>query len=359
MKFAVVHDYLFTQGGGERVVLSLAKHFECDIWTTQYVPERTFEAFKHFNIINFPLKFYPYAPLLQTEALFKFRKMDLSNYDLIISSGNWARQVSVNENNHPQIHYEHTPVRVFYDLYDNMKSRLSFFQRQLFKLWVWYVKPLDQEATQKIDTILCNSKNTKRRIKKFYNKDSEVVYPPVDVKKFKYKKPEDFFLSVQRIEPEKRIELQIEAFKRLPEEKLIIVGFIRKGTENYLEKLKKISPKNVEFMINISDEKLVNLYSRSKAVIQTAIDEDFGLIPVEAMASGKPCIAVNEGGFKESIVHKKTGLLINQPYIKNLISSIKNFDKYNFKKSECIRRARFFSENKFIKNIKKTIKDVL
>ena len=248
---------------------------------------------------------------MQLEAIFKFRNIDLSQYDVSISSGSWAKHIGIRKENHPQIHYEHAPVRMFYDLYENKKQQLSFILCQIFKVGVWYTKRLDQKATRKIDKIITNSQNTRNRIKKFYNRDAEMIYPPVNIKKFKYKEPEDFFLSVQRIAPEKRIEMQLEIFKKLPNEKLLIVGAPGKNAIPYFERMKKIAPKNVKFLGSVSDKKLIELYARCKAVIQTPINEDFGIIPVEAMASGKPCLAVNEGGFKETIIHGKIGLLIN------------------------------------------------
>jgi len=355
MKIAITHDYLITKGGGERLVLTLAKYFKVPIYTTTYLPDETYPEFRKMKIFLNPVKILK-SPFLQTEAVFKFRNLDLSDYDLIISSGNWAKHIGVKEENHPQIHYEHTPVRAFYDLYEVVKNRLSFASRQIFKLWVWYMRKLDQEATKKIDKIVTNSQNTRKRIKRFYNRDAGVIYPPVNIKKFKYKPNGDYFLSVQRIEPEKRVEIQLEIFRRLPNEKLLIVGKPGKNSIPYFERMKKIAPKNVEFLGSVSDKKLIELYANSKAVIQTAIDEDFGLIPVESMASGKPCLAVNEGGFRESIVHGKTGLLVNKPYVENCVKLIKNFNKYNFDPKTCRKRAEMFSEENFVKQFKSLIK---
>jgi glycosyltransferase involved in cell wall biosynthesis len=163
---------------------------------------------------------------------------------------------------------------------------------------------------------------------------------------------------VQRIAPEKRIELQIEVFRELPDEKIVIVGAATEQSTPYFERLKKIAPKNVTFVGSVSDEKLVDLYSRCKAAIQTSIDEDFGEIPVEAMASGKPCLAVNEGGFRESILHGQTGLLINPPYLKNFVKTIKNLDRHNFEPRVCMKRAKLFSEDTFVKNFKRAVAEI-
>jgi glycosyltransferase involved in cell wall biosynthesis len=359
MKTAVVFDFLTTKGGMERTVATLAREFKADIWTTEYIPERTYPQIRKFKVFSHPLRFFHHLGLMQTEALLKFRRMDLSGYDLIISSGDWGKHVGIKSGNHPQIHYDNTPVRAFYDLHEVIKKRFPFFHRQAFKAWVWLMKGLDQQAVQKIDKLVCNSKNVQKRVKKYYKMDAEIVGVPINVKKFKRRKPEDFFISVQRIEPEKRIDLQIEAFRRLPNEKLVIVGAATKQSMPYLERLKRWTPKNVTFAGSVSDEELVDLYSRCKAAIQTSIDEDFGEVPVEAMASGKPCLAVNEGGFKESIVHSKTGLLIKPPYTENLVKAIKNLNKYNFDSRACMGRAKLFSEEVFVERFKRAVAGLL
>jgi len=357
MKTAVVYDFLITKGGMDRAAAILAREFKADIWTTSYAPEDTYPELEKFKIFQHPLTFLHRQGLMQTEALFKFRRMDLSDYDLILSSGDWGKHVGMRSENHPQLHFENTVVRPFYDLYPFIKSRLPMHRRQLFKLWVWWMRGLDKQAVQKIDKIICNSEVTKGRIKKYYGMDAEVVWVPVDVKRFKHRRSENFYFSVQRIAPPKRVELQIEAFRRLPSEKLVIAGPY--DDRSYFEELRKTAPENVEFVGTISDGEIVDLYSRCKAAIQTSIDEDFGQVPLEAMASGKPCIAVNEGGFRISITHGKTGLLVDPPYFENLIKAIKNFDRYEFDPAACRKRAKMFAEEKWVERIKAAAREIL
>jgi len=357
MKTAVVYDFLFTKGGMDRSTAILARGFNADIWTTLYIPKMTYPELKKMKIFQHPLIFRSRG-LIQTEAVFRFRNMDLSDYDLIITSGDWAKHVGMRKENHPQLHFEAAAaVRPLYDLYDFIKNRYPFLQRQVFKAWVWFMKKLDQQAVRRIDRFACCSKFVRKGIKKYYNRDAEVVGVPINVKRFKHREAEDFFLSVQRIAPPKRVELQIEAFRRLPEEKLTIVGAYDDRT--YAKMLKEIAPKNVEFMGSVSDKKLVDLYSRCKAVIQTSVDEPFGQVPIEAMASGKPSIAVNEGGFRETVIHGKTGLLIETPYVKNLISAVKNFHRYKFDAAFCRKRAGMYSEEKWIENLKEVARGMV
>ena len=349
MKTAVVYDFLFTKGGMDRSTAILARGFKADIWTTLCVPETTYPELKKMRVLDHPPTFRRRG-LMQLEVVLKFRNMDLSDYDLVITSGDWAKQVGMREKNHPQLHFENTVVRPLYDLYEFIKNKYKPPQRQAFQAWAWFMRKLDQQAVRSIDRFACNSKVTRKRIMKYYNRDAEVVGVAINVKRFKHRRAEDFFLSVQRIAPPKRVEIQIEAFRSLPGEKLVIVGAY--DDKAYAETLQRMSPKNVEFLGAVSDEKLVDLYSRCKAAIQTSVDEDFGQVPVEAMAAGKPTIAVDEGGFRYTIIHGKTGLLIKPPYVKNLISAIRNFDRYDVDPAFCRKRAEMYSEEIWIKNLK-------
>ena len=349
MKTAVVYDFLFTKGGMDRSTAILARGFNADIWTTLYEPEETYPELKKMKIHQHPPAFRRRG-LMQIEAVLRFRNMDLSDYDLIITSGDWAKHVGMREGNHPQLHFENTVVRPLYDLHDFISARYPFLQRQVLEAWSWFMRRLDQQAVRKIDQFACNSGIVRERIKKYYGREAEVVGVPINVKRFRHKKAEDFFLSVQRIAPPKRVEIQLEAFRDLPDERLVIIGAY--DDKAYTDRLKSTAPKNVEFLGPVSDENMVDLYSRCKAVIQTSVDEDFGQVPIEAMASGKPSIAVKEGGFVETIIHGKTGILVDQPYVKNLAAAIKNFDRYKFDPKLCRKRAEMFSEERWIKNLK-------
>jgi glycosyltransferase involved in cell wall biosynthesis len=354
MKVAIVHDYLTQRAGGERAILALAKEFKADIWTTEYDKEKTFPEFKEFNVYSSPLIFYPFPVLTQMEAVSKFRKISLREYDIVISFGNWAKQVSIKTENHPHVHYEQS----FYNIYENIKLHLSFPARQVANIWSSFMARFDYEAIRRIDCILCNSECTKTRLKKDWNVNARVIYPPVNLKKFKYRKSEDFFVSIQEIDPEKGIEIQLETFRKMPQERLFIIGSATKKYLQYFKKLKRAAPPNVTFLGDLSDEKIADIISRCKAVIRTGIDRDFSPVPVFAMASGKPCIATNTGSNRECIIHGKTGLLINPPYARNFINAVRTFDKRDFNPRVCRKRAEIFSENRFIKQMKEVLSNL-
>jgi glycosyltransferase involved in cell wall biosynthesis len=182
-----------------------------------------------------------------------------------------------------------------------------------------------------------------------------VINPPVDAGRFRFKEYGDFWLSVNRIYPEKRLELQFDVFRSQPEHKLIIVGGYAQGDHAaaYYQELLKDIPENVEMRGTVSEEELIDLYARCKGLICTAVDEDFGLTPLEAMASGKPVVAVNEGGFKETVVQGKTGLLV-EANRDELVKAIKEISKEPQKyKDACRIRAADFDTSIFLEKMRK------
>jgi len=188
--------------------------------------------------------------------------------------------------------------------------------------------------------------------------ESSVVYPPIETGKFKYKKHKGYWLSVNRFYPNKRVELQLESFRKLKKEKLKIVGGIAAGDggEEYVKAKLKDIPKNIEILGQVSDAELKELYSNCKGFIFTGKDEDFGMAPVEAMASGKPVIAPNEGGLKETVINGKTGILIDNINSDKIVEAVKKVGKNPEKyKKACEDRAKEFSVEEFIKRIKKEI----
>lgn len=174
---------------------------------------------------------------------------------------------------------------------------------------------------------------------------------------FKFEQFGDFYLAVSRLNPEKRISLIAKAFTKLPQKKLIIVG---SGPEK--NKILKIinNNKNIQLLVDVNEEELANLYSNCLAVIYMPIDEDFGLVPLEGMASGKVCIAADEGGCKETVIDGKTGFLIKATE-KNIINIINDFNINQAKKmkSDCINQAKRFSIEKCIREWKKELRAML
>jgi glycosyltransferase involved in cell wall biosynthesis len=356
MKIAIFHDYFGAIGGGEKLVLMLAKNFNADIITTDLNAESIkMMGYSDIRIISLG-KTSKIPPLKQISASFLFAICDFSKkYDFFIFSGNWAHFAA--RKHKPNLYYCHTPTRAFYDLYNTFLNRQSLFVSIFFRIWVRLHRPISEYYLSHVYKIVTNSKNTSKRIKRYFHKDAEVVYPPVETSKFTCKEYGDFWLSVNRLYPEKRVEIQLEAFKKMPEEKLVIVGGYSKGdhAKSYAKNIINNLPENVRVLGEVPETELLDLYSRCRGFICTAMDEDFGMTPVEAMASGKPVIAVNEGGFKETVVDGKTGVLV-EANVQNIIGAVKSISKNpSSYGSECFKRAAVFDISIFENCMKKNI----
>jgi len=358
MKCAVFHDYFGAIGGGEKVAVAIAETLKADIITTDIESLEKMGSGINFISLGSTLKT---PPLKQISAANRFSSCDFSKeYDLFIFSGNWAHHAG--KRHHPNLWFCHTPVRAFYDLYDIfLKRQPSFLHRQAFTWWASRYRYLDQRAVSHVDTIITNSENTRRRILKYYQRNANIIYPPVETSIFHCKEYADFWLSVNRMYPEKRIELQIEAFRSLPDERLVIVGGYAKGdhAEKYSQRLKKNIPQNVELRGEISDRELLELYARCKGFMTTALDEDFGITPIEAMASGKPVVAVREGGYQETVIDGVTGYLVNAD-VQSLVTAIElvslNPEKF---KEACIRQSHKFDMFSFKEKLKSQVDELM
>ncbi|MEK6951611.1 MAG: glycosyltransferase [Nanoarchaeota archaeon] len=357
MKIAIFHNYMDNIGGSEIVALALAKELHGDVYTTNFdldkIKKVGFEGLNIISIGRVPLN----PPLRQQFALYRFKKLNLrKKYDFFIIAGDWALSGAVN--NKPNIWYVHSPMRELWDLYEYTRENIvPWYKRPFFDLWIKYNRHLTKKYLGDIDGVLCNSNNTKKRINEYLDREAKVIYPPIDTSKFRYNKNGDYWLSVNRLTNHKRVELQLMAFSNLPDEKLIVVGCYEgaKHFQKYSKYLKKIKPENVKFVKDLDFSELTSLYSNCKGLITTSKNEDFGMNVVEAMASGKPVIAVNEGGYKETVIDGITGKLISAD-VNELIGAIRevgvNSKAY---KQNCINQAKKFDVKNFIKEIKNEI----
>ena len=355
MRIAIFHDYFGAIGGGEKVVIEMAKCLDADIITTDTDAVKKIDPSVRVISLGNTIK---YPGLKQISAILKFYFCDFSkNYDMFIFSGNWAHYAA--HRHHPNLWYCHTPVRAFYDNYSHFLQMLPFFTRIFFRGYAQMFRVVDRRSISHIDRFVANSHNVKMRIRQFYNHESDIIYPPIDSLKFYFSEYGNFWLSVNRLYPEKQIELQIESFCVMPEQKLVIAGGFAQGDHSakYAKKIQADIPPNVSFLGEITDAELCDLFAHCRGFICTAKDEDFGITPLEAMASGKPVVAVDEGGFLETVT-KETGILVI-PDVLSIVTAVRQISENPAQYHDaCIARAREFDISVFAEQIRKKVNDM-
>lgn len=365
MKVAIVHDYLKEYGGAERVVEALHEIFpEAPIYTAYYDPQGLgshADRIRQWDIRTSWLQKLPGAGRLISPlriiAPFIFENFDLKNYDVVISSSAiyFAKAVKTNS---WQLHiaYIHTPPRYLYGLTTSYNYKKHLLTRIGGEVINHFLRIWDFEVSQRPDILVANSKNVAGRIKKFYRRDSVVIYPPVEVDKYqacllaanqlKYQgKSKGYFLSVGRLVRGKGVEIIVEACSKLSLP-LKVVGV---GPE--LEGLKKVASKNIQFLGQVPDEELPQVFAGAKATIVASKDEDFGIVPVESMAAGTPVIAVKAGGFLETVLESRTGEFFPEATVGSLMGVLQNFDPGKYKPEDCQKQAEKFSKERFKKGI--------
>lgn len=365
MKIAIFHNFMDNIGGAEMVALCLTRDLDADLYTTNINEEKItqmgygdiIDRIKSIGIIP------KQAPFRQQLALYKFHQLNLKGkYDFFIIAGDWAMSAAVN--NKPNLWYVHSPLNELWAFTDFIENNLlSFWKKPIYKAWVKINRRLSLKYAKSVNIWVCNSLNTKNRIKKYYNKEAKVIYPPTDIKNYTTGNNDNYWLSVNRLATHKKIELQLDAFKLLPNKKLIIVGSYEKGVKQFEDYKRLIENKKTENVIIkhwVSQKELLDLYANCQGLICTSENEDFGLTAIEAMASGKPVIATNDGGYKESIIEGKTGYLINDINGEKIKEKILEVEKNLKEKPDYYRkasrdRAEKFSREVFIREIKTLI----
>lgn len=360
MRVALVHDYLREYGGAERVLEVLHEMFpEAPIYTA-YLNLKGLgphaKDFKSWNIKTSWVQHLPFANKLISPlrilAPSIFESFDLTDYDLIISSSStYFANAVITSPEALHINYIHTPPRYLYGYATSYNYKKHWWTRIAGEIANHFLRLADFEIAQRPDILVANSQNVADRIKKFYRREATVIYPPIDVKRFKNvdlrfkNQPKNYFLSLGRLVRGKGIEVIVEACSKL-DLSLKVVG---SGPE--LGRLQKLAGKNVEFLMSVDDEKLPEILAGAKATIVASEDEDFGIVPVESMASGTPVIAVSAGGFLETVIAGKTGEFFEKSDAESLIKVLKDFDYKKFKSEDCIKQAEKFSKEEFKKKI--------
>jgi glycosyltransferase involved in cell wall biosynthesis len=351
MHIALVHYWLLGSRGGERVLEAICRLFpRADIFTLFYDPERVPPLIRSRNVrasfLNPLRRFHRSLLPLMPIALESF---DLRDYDLVISSESGPAKGVITSSTACHICYCHTPMRYLWEMYPAYRNDFgrSAAGRVLMAPFANYLRTWDVTTSFRVDAFVANSHNVRRRIWKTYRRKSRVAYPPVQVESFYWKAPQDYFLMVSEMVPYKRLDYAIRLFAQTGR-KLKVVG---DGPE--YRSLKRLAGPNVEFCGRVSDCELRDLYAGSQAFLMPG-EEDFGITMVEAMASGKPVIALARGGALE-IVTDGCGVVYGDATEGCLEAAIRKFDAAEFDPVCLKQHASQFSEEQFQQSFLRTI----
>lgn len=365
MKVALVHDYIKEYGGAERVLKALCEIYpDAPIYTAFAVSGSTaYKEFKNKRSLastagNKIIESY-LAPILKIWKAYSplrflipviWGNMDLTKYDLVITSCSWyvTRGFKVGPKT-KVIAYCHTPPRWLYG-YETSVGFTKYWPVKVYAAIVGhFIRIYDFNTAQKIKHWIANSINVKNRIWKFYKKEATVIYPPIEVEEIKKQskdiKKENFYLIVSRLVGAKGINEAISIAERLGIN-LKVVGESH-GLSDVKNRLEKKTNGKIEYLRLVSDEEKYKLMAKAKAFLALAKDEDFGMTVVEAQAAGTPVIAFNGGGFRESVVNGKTGILIDEISTKTLKDAIKKIEETKWNKETIIKNAEKFSKERF------------
>ncbi|QQS61264.1 MAG: glycosyltransferase [Candidatus Moraniibacteriota bacterium] len=357
MKIALVHDYLVQYGGAERVLESFCELFpNAPIYTLVYDEDATHKRFQDRVIKTSFLQKAPFIkkqhrlfPLLMPIAMEQF---DFSRYDVVLSDSSSFAKGIITHADTLHICYMHTPMRYAWD--DCQRYTREFHQLKFIKSLVPYfvngLRMWDRVSSKRPDKIIANSDFVARRIQKYYRRNSQVIHPPVEIDSFYTKKDKGYFLMVGRLISYKRHDIVIDAFNTLG----LPLRIIGQGPEE--ARLKKQARNNITFLGHVDDKELASQYASSRAFIFPQ-EEDFGIVAIEALASGKPILAFQGGDIVEHITHGKEGLFFTEQTAKGVIDVVKQFEKHQFNAKEIQAVAKKFDKKLFQEKIRTYIEN--
>ena len=346
-KVAIVHDWLVTYAGADRVVDCMHHVFPDAVIYTLVYDEKNMPAwFKDYDIRTTYIQKVPFATRLYKALLpfmpGAFEALDLSEYDMVISSCSSCSKGVITRPDAVHICYCHTPTRYVWDFYYTYRNNANWLVRKVMPHQMHKLRQWDKCAADRVDYFIANSHYISQRIKKYYRRDSDVIYPCVHINEEPLRPKEDFYLIVGRFTWYKRTDLAVAACTRLGR-RLIVIG---SGGEE--KALKALAGPTIEFKGGLSDEEVRDHYLRARAFIFPG-EEDFGITPVEAQSAGTPVLAYGRGGACETVENGKTGLLFDEQTVDSLVACMETFERDGVTAApEQIRaHSRNFSEERF------------
>lgn len=361
MRVAIVHYWLVNMRGGERVLEALCELYpDADIFTHVYAPDRVSETIRRHRVQTTLIgklpgasRFYQsYLPLMP----FALEQLDLRAYDLVISSESGPAKGVLTRPDALHICYCHTPMRYVWSMYQEYREGLSGLKRWLMAGLLHRIRQWDVTSAARVDHFVANSHNVARRIRKYYRREAMVITPPVDLERFGSPArvaTEDFYLCIGQLIPYKQVGLAIRAFNQLGK-RLVVIGEGKQRAE-----LGKLAGPNITFLNRVDDATLRDHYARCRALVFTA-DEDFGIVPLEAMASGTPVIAFGCGGVLETVVPGRTGLLFPEQTPESLAEAVLAFERveHSFDPEVIAAYAAGFSKQHFKETFRRFVANV-
>lgn len=368
-KIAIVADWLTNYGGAERVVMTLHEAFpSAPIYSSVYEPDKNLAQvmdgldIRTTWIQRFPKflrRFHKWFPVIRVWA---FRALDLDEFDVIVvSSIAESKHIRKTRPDQVVICYCHTPVRYYWSHYDEYKKdpgfgKLNWLVRILIPIFMPHQRKLDYKAAQNIDVMIANSTEVQKRIKKYYDRTSTIIYPPIDIKRFDPARTrDDYYVTVGRQVPYKRIDLAVAAATKLGV-KLRVFG---DGSQH--QQLLEIAGPTVEFhtdrMTSASDKAVNEALNHAKGFIFTATDEDFGIVQAEALAAGAPVIALGRGGALDIVEDGVSGVFYEKQTVDSVVEAIKKAETKTFLPATLRRKATRFDKGLFITKIQKIVSD--
>jgi glycosyltransferase involved in cell wall biosynthesis len=345
VKVALVHEWLTNLAGSERVVLALSRLFpEAPVYTSVYRPERLPEEFRRLDVRATFLDRLPGA--VPHQALlpilpFAFESLDLRDYDLVISSSHSCAKGVLTRSDALHVSYCHTPMRYAWDFYHDYQRSLPPAVRPLSAWMLHRMRIWDVAAASRVDEFIANSRNVAQRVAKWYRREAAVIHPPIRVSRFSISEPGGSYVLVSRLVPYKSVDVAIEAFNRLG----LSLDIVGRGQE--YGRLRRMAGPNIRFLGWLSDDEVARTLSRARAVVFPA-EEDFGLVPLEAMACGRPVIALGRGGALETVVDGQTGVFFGDATPDALAGAVRRSEALTWDPQRIREHAAAFDETAFL-----------
>jgi glycosyltransferase involved in cell wall biosynthesis len=360
MKVAIIHYWLVGMRGGEKVIEALCEMYpQADIFTHVYVPEMVSDPIRRHRIVPTFINALPRAAKMYKTYLplmpLALEQLDLRGYDLIISSESGPAKGVIAPSDSIHVCYCHTPMRYIWNMYHDYRNNAGRLTQWMMPPLSHYLRMWDVTSAARVDSFVANSATVARRIRRYYGADSVVIHPPVDTGAFSIVAPSelgDYYLMAGELVSYKRADLAVRAFNEM-KLKLVVIG----GGE-MLDEIRRLAGPTVTVMGSQPFDVLKQHYARCRALIFPG-EEDFGMVPVEAMASGRPVVAFGRGGATETVAEGLSGVFFADQSVEAISSAVKNLAKIEIDPQKIAAHANQFGRDRFFQKMRTHIDRLL